>query len=88
MKKENNQQPTTQTGVIGYFRVWDIVGDKKRGIDALLPIGRSTFLARVRSGEYPASVKLSNKITAWRKADIMALLDSMSTTSEAEGGVK
>lgn len=63
--------------VIGYLRIWQIVGDKKRGIEPILPIGRSTFLAGVKSGKYPQPVKLSERTTAWRKSDILALLDSM-----------
>jgi prophage regulatory protein len=74
MKKTNNQQPTTHAG---YLRIWDIVGDKKRGIDALLPIGRSTFLARVRSGEYPAGLKLGPKTTVWPRANIIELLEKL-----------
>jgi predicted DNA-binding transcriptional regulator AlpA len=62
---------------LGYLRIWQIVGDKKRGIEPILPIGRSTFLAGVKSGKYPQPVKLSERTTAWRKADILTLLDSM-----------
>lgn len=63
--------------VIGYLRIWQIVGDKKRGIEPVLPIGRSTFLAGVKSGKYPQPVKLGERTTAWRKSDIMALLNAM-----------
>ena len=65
---------------IGYLRIWQIVGDKKRGIEPILPIGRSTFLAGVKSGKYPQPVKLSERTTAWRKADILTLLNSMDCT--------
>lgn len=63
--------------VLGYLRIWQIVGDRKRGIEPLLPVGRSTFLAGVKSGKYPKPVKLGERTTAWRKADILALLDSV-----------
>lgn len=63
--------------VIGYLRIWQIVGDKKRGIEPILPIGRSTFLAGVKAGKYPQPVKLGERTTAWRKSDILTLLDSM-----------
>ncbi|WP_367155695.1 helix-turn-helix transcriptional regulator [Methylomonas sp. HYX-M1] len=70
---------TDQQTVIafGYLRIWHIVGDRKRGIEPLLPVGRSTFLAGVKSGKYPKPVKLGERTTAWRKADILALLDSV-----------
>lgn len=87
MENETNQQPKTEQSLIIYLRIWQIVGDKKRNIDAILPIGRSTFLARVKSGEYPAPVKISSKTTAWRKSDILNLLERFSgATSEAKGG--
>ncbi len=62
---------------LGYLRIWQIVGDSKRGIEPLLPIGRSTFLAGVKSGKYPQPVKLGERTTAWKKAEILALLDSV-----------
>jgi prophage regulatory protein len=58
------------------FRIWHIVGDKKRGIEPLLPIGKSTFLEGVKSGKYPKPIKLGERTVAWRKSDIEALLAS------------
>jgi prophage regulatory protein len=72
---------SNQAFALGYLRVWQIVGDRKRGIEAILPIGRSTLLAGVKSGKYPKPVKLSERTTAWRKADIMALLENMDSTT-------
>jgi prophage regulatory protein len=40
-----------------------------------LPVGRSTFLAGVRTGRYPAPVKLGPRITAWRDEDIRKLIE-------------
>ena len=77
--KADPQRPRetlTVTSPFAYLRIWQIVGDRKRKIEPLLPIGRSTFLAKVKSGEYPQPVKLGERTTAWRKSDIMALLDS------------
>ncbi|MGZ8182798.1 MAG: helix-turn-helix transcriptional regulator [Methylobacter sp.] len=68
---------SNQAFALGYLRVWQIIGDRKRGIEAILPIGRSTFLAGVKSGKYPKPVKLGERTTAWRKSDIMALLEDM-----------
>lgn len=60
----------------GFLRIWNIVGDKKRGIEPLLPIGKTSFLEGVKSGKYPKPVKLGERTTAWRKADIDNLLAS------------
>jgi hypothetical protein len=58
---------------IGYLRLTQIVGDKKAGIPAIIPVSKSTWWAGVKSGRYPKSVKLSRRCTAWRVDDIRAL---------------
>jgi len=72
-----DKNPTLHTPEqFAFLRIWQITGDKKRGINPLLPIGRSTFLAKVKTGEYPQPVKLGERTTAWRRADILSLLAS------------
>jgi prophage regulatory protein len=41
---------------------------------ALIPVGRATWWAGVRSGHFPQPVKLGPNITAWRVEDIRALI--------------
>jgi prophage regulatory protein len=41
-----------------------------------IPVSRSTWWAGVKSGRFPAPVKLGPRITAWRDADIQQLIDS------------
>jgi len=53
--------------VLGYLRIWQIVGDRKRGIEPILPVGRSTFLAGVKSGKYPKPVKLVDEFLRVRR---------------------
>jgi len=60
-----------------FLRIWQIVGDKKRNIQPLIPISRSSFLAGVKEGKYPAPVKLSSRCTAWKAADIQRLIDEL-----------
>lgn len=38
----------------------------------LLPMGETTIWDKVRSGEFPAPIKLTERITAWRIEDIEA----------------
>lgn len=38
------------------------------------PISKSTWWAGIKSGIYPAGVKLSARTTAWRSEDILALI--------------
>lgn len=59
----------------GYVRLWHIVGDKKKGMQGLFPVSRSSFLAGVKSGLYPAPVKVGARMTAWRVEDIAALVE-------------
>jgi prophage regulatory protein len=64
---------------IGYARLPDIIGDRKAvpPIPALIPVGRSTWWAGIRTGRFPAPVKLGPKITAWRWSDITALIGTI-----------
>ena len=42
---------------------------------ALYPVGKSTWWQGCKTGKYPAPVKLSEQITAWRAEDIRALIE-------------
>lgn len=39
-----------------------------------IPVSKSTWWAGVKTGRYPKSVKLGERITAWRVEDIRALI--------------
>lgn len=58
----------------GFLRLYQIVGDPKKGIPALIPIGKSSWWIGVKSGKFPKSVKLGDRTTAWRVEDIRALI--------------
>ncbi len=49
----------------------------------LFPVSRSTWWEGVRSGRYPKAVKLGARCTAWKAADIRALIDAASSAKEA-----
>lgn len=61
----------------GFLRLPYVIGDPAADppIPALIPVSRSTWWAGVRSGRYPQPVKLGPRITAWRVADIRALIE-------------
>lgn len=44
---------------------------------SLIPVGRSTWWAGVKTGLYPAPVKLGARMTAWRAEDIAALIAAL-----------
>lgn len=59
----------------GFLRLPQIIGDAKRGIPAVIPVCRSTWLQGVKSGKFPQPVKLGPRTTAWKVSDIRALID-------------
>ena len=63
--------PSTQTHhatlpEVGYVRLSTIL--------QVFPVGRSSWWAGVKSGKYPASVKIGENTTAWKAEDIRALV--------------
>jgi len=58
----------------GFLRLYQILGDKKRGVSALIPISKSAWWAGVASGHFPKPLKLSPGITVWRVEDIHNLI--------------
>ncbi|MGV1046847.1 helix-turn-helix transcriptional regulator [Limnohabitans sp.] len=68
-------QTTQQTPQL--LTLKQIVGDSKKGIVALIPVSRSTFENRVKTGKYPKPVKLTERLNAWRVDDINRLIESM-----------
>jgi predicted DNA-binding transcriptional regulator AlpA len=63
----------------GYIRLVQIVGNLKAEppIPAIIPVSKSTWWAGIKSGLYPAPVKLGPRITAWRAEDIRELIDQL-----------
>jgi len=53
-------------------------------IPALVPFSPATLWRYVKSGKFPAPVKLSSSITAWRKADYEAWAASYDLTAKAK----
>jgi prophage regulatory protein len=63
----------------GYLRLSQIIGNPQAhpAIPALIPVGKSTWWAGVKSGRFPKPVKtLGPRITARRVEDIRALIES------------
>jgi predicted DNA-binding transcriptional regulator AlpA len=61
----------------GYLRQSQLVGDPRHPEKPhLLPFSAATLWRLVRSGEFPAPVKLSERVTAWRVEDVRAWMAS------------
>lgn len=57
-------QELPQTGLLRFKKVLRFV-----------PVSRSNWWAGVKEGKYPQPVKLSERVTCWRAADIRALVE-------------
>jgi prophage regulatory protein len=63
-----------------YVRQFALIRSQKNP-HGIVPISAATLWRKVRNGSFPAPVKLSDRITAWRVGDIRAWL-----TQRNEGG--
>ena len=62
----------------GFVRVWQIIGDRKKGIPAVIPVGKTNWWEGVKEGRYPKGIKiLGSKVTVWRVEDIRQLIEEL-----------
>lgn len=73
---ETRQAVQSSLPETGFVRLSQILGDKKKGITPIIPVSKSSWWDGVRSGRYPASVKLGERTTCWRVEDIRKLIES------------
>jgi hypothetical protein len=58
----------------GYVRQSQLVG--RKGSPGIIPFSPATLWRKVAAGQFPAPVKLSAGVTAWRVEDVRAWLDT------------
>jgi len=61
---------SADTAKLYYVRIWQIIGDEKRGIEPIIPISKSSWWAGVKNGKYPKPIKLSERTTVWLAEDV------------------
>lgn len=66
---------TTEIPAEGFLRQKQILGDKKAGVAPIVPVSATTWWEGVKAGRYPKPIKLSERVTVWRAADIRALVN-------------
>jgi len=66
-------------------RVKDIIGDRKANIPAIVPVSRSHWWQMVKDGKAPAPLKLSEKCTVWRLAELEEWLINTQTDKKTGG---
>jgi predicted DNA-binding transcriptional regulator AlpA len=57
------------------LRISEICRDRKRNWPGILAMSRSGFIDAVNDGYIPAGVKLGAKIMAWRREDILHIVE-------------
>ena len=69
---------TTQLHPAGLLRLKHIIGDPKAEppIPPLIPVSASTWWAGVASGRFPKPLKIGARATAWRAADVLAVIEA------------
>ena len=50
----------------------------------LVPFGRASLWKFAKNGQFPAPIKVTGGITAWRNADVIAWLEAQSAANDAE----
>ena len=70
MTSNNGELPKT-----GYIRQAQL-------IPSIVPFSSATLWRKVKVGDFPQPVKLSERITAWRVEDIRVWMESRKTTPE------
>ncbi len=63
--------PAIQLPQTGFIRLPKVL--------STIPVSKSTWWAGIKSGKYPAGIKLSERVTAWRCEDIHALISQLSS---------
>jgi predicted DNA-binding transcriptional regulator AlpA len=60
------------------LRLKDIIGDPNAEppVPPIIPVSKSTWYAGVKSGRFPAPVKLGPRTTTWRESEINAIIES------------
>ena len=81
-------QSRTAQSDAAFLRIAQIIGNPAADppIPPRIPIGRSTWWQWVRDGKAPKPVKLSVRTTAWRSADIDALIATLNAGDATKSG--
>ncbi len=68
----------------GFLRQKVILGDPKANPPSppIIPVCASTWWSGIKKGIYPAPVKLSSNVTAWRAEDIQQLIEQLSNQGD------
>ncbi len=57
-----------------FLRLYQILGDKSRGMDPIIPVSKSTWWAGVADGRFPKPIKIG-RVSLWKASDIYRLME-------------
>jgi predicted DNA-binding transcriptional regulator AlpA len=70
MENQTRGTMTNQSNTLRFYRIREVIGDRKQGITGIIPVSRAAWYAGIKDGKYPKPVKLSERTAAWRTTDI------------------
>lgn len=62
----------------GFVRERDLIGSAKEAMRGIIPFSHATLWRKVKAEQFPAPVKLSTNVTAWRVEDVRQWIASRS----------
>jgi len=67
-----------------FLRLPQIIGDPKANppIKPIIPVCKTTFWKGIKTGIFPAPIKLSPRVAVWRASDIYALVKEAKNLKE------
>lgn len=68
------EEPSAPLQKEAYLRLWQIIGDKRRGVPPLVPVSAATWWNWCAAGRAPKPVKLGPRTTVWRTSEIREFL--------------
>jgi prophage regulatory protein len=57
------------------LRLDQIIGNTKKGIPPIIPVGKSSWWRGVADGRFPKPVRFGKRVTCWRASDVYALVN-------------
>jgi len=66
------------------LRIWNIVGDRKRGIDPLISVSKSAWWLGVAEGKYPAGILLSRRTRVWTLSSVQKVISDLAAGEVAK----
>lgn len=64
------------------YRLSEIIGNRKKGIPAIVPVSRSSWYMGIKEGRYPRPIRLSERSTAWLSTDIDELISRLTSNAK------